>query len=59
MSWQDQGRQEHRWFGNGHGFAVMDGADLADRTELRARAKAAFEFAMERLRGTPDAAWVP
>ena len=59
MGWQDQGRQEHGWFGHGHGFAVTDGADLADRAELRARAKAAFEFAMERLRAATDAGWIP
>jgi hypothetical protein len=30
MAWQEQGRQEHGWFGNGTGPARPDGAGAAD-----------------------------
>ena len=59
MSWQDQGRQEHGWFGHGHGFAIRGHDPDVEGAELRARAKAAFSFALEELRGIAGAASIP
>jgi hypothetical protein len=48
MAWNDQGRQEHGWFGHGHAPPrPTDGA--AGRAELRARTFAAVEFAADTL----------
>ena len=59
MAWQDQGRQGHGWFGNGHGSAMLGSGGPVDRAELRARTFAAFEFAMDRLRGAPGQEALP
>jgi hypothetical protein len=59
MAWQDQGRHEHGWFGHGHAFGLQGDSNVADRAELRARAFATFEFAMEDLRGESGQATLP
>jgi hypothetical protein len=57
MSWIDQGRQEHGWFGHGaSGAARLDPFDPDGRSELRARTFAAVEFAADVLHSAGERA---
>ena len=46
MSWEDQGRQEHGWFG--HGTSTM-GKAAPSQSELRSRLAATVELAAAAL----------
>jgi hypothetical protein len=52
MTWIDQGRQEHGWFGHGTSATRLDPADPATRGELRGRTFAAVEYAADAMGGT-------
>jgi hypothetical protein len=56
MTWIDQGRQEHGWFGHGTSATRLDPADPAPRNELRGRTFAAVEYAADAMGGTGGAA---
>jgi hypothetical protein len=54
MGWEQQGRQEHGWFGDGRFDALADPDDPAERDKLVSRAVIVTVYAYQHIRGTED-----